>query len=544
MKHLLILLMAVTLAACGGGSGGNSTDSSGDGFTPPTTSISSMKLLDASGQPLVNAAVQVSQAPAGVQIAAADPLIFYTDENGDLQLNNLAPGTYTLTITIGGVTVTSVIVISEDNASEGTTVAAPLIVDGEEVTSLQGENGDNLAIFASFSGVIYTANGPLAGAQIEISGGADTNGAVASDITNEDGEYLLIINVSLEKLAAMQQATLRIYKEGYFSYSETFDITSALAFIGQNFAVSELPSGSAATAYSENFEQISNGATCGSWTAEALTDGDYSEEPMIAAAEVTEEETMTNLWHSHDSGLGIVNQAIAAGLSDLAPDDTSGGAVPDPFDQHACWYGQAADGNVGQGNFLGDIDETEGGDENDGGTSDIENGGAIVSPVIDLGSEDGPLALTFRTFWEIESVNPNENGYDLLIIAYSTDSGETWTDLARLNPLSDPASGELDRAPIPYSNRGFNRAPAWLWQEPIDLSALAGESSVQLRFEFRTNDELYNGFRGWLLDDVRIIHEEGTFPLYDGEEDGEELPEECLENPEECFPLPELPVEV
>ncbi|PIQ39509.1 MAG: hypothetical protein COW58_11260, partial [Thalassolituus sp. CG17_big_fil_post_rev_8_21_14_2_50_53_8] len=195
----------------------------------------------------------------------------------------------------------------------------------------------------------------------------------------------------------------------------------------------------------------------------------------------------------------------------LAPDDTSAGKVPDPLSNRACWYGQAASGGVTQGNFLGEPEEPQ--EELDGGTSLTPNGGAIVSPDIDLSAETGPLSLTFRTWWEIEAVNPNENGFDLMTIEYSTDDIQ-WTPIARLNPLSDPVGlDDQDRAPLPYSNRGYNKAPAWLWQEPIDISDLAGEQ-IKLRFRFNTQDELYNGFRGWLVDDISIKREAGTFPRY------------------------------
>ena len=137
-------------------------------------------------------------------------------------------------------------------------------------------------------------------------------------------------------------------------------------------------------------------------------------------------------------------------------------------------------------------------------------------------------------FRSIESVNPNETGYDLLIVEYSLDGGSEWQDLARLNPFTDPETGEdFDRAPVPFTNRGYNRGPAWLWQEPIDISVLAGNPNAKLRFVFNTEDGLYNGFRGWLIDDVRITKEQGTFPLYNGAPEDECGDEDDLENP--CF---------
>ena len=100
-------------------------------------------------------------------------------------------------------------------------------------------------------------------------------------------------------------------------------------------------------------------------------------------------------------------------------------------------------------------------------------------------------------------------------------SAATWKTLARLNPLSDPVA-ELDRASIPFSNSGFNSAPLWLTQEGITLidtegSSVAGKT-IKIKFTFETVDGLYNGFRGWMVDNVNINEGEGTFPaLEDGD---------------------------
>lgn len=539
MKKLILLLITASLVACGGGSGNSGQPAPQPApqpaFSPEVTNLSSMKLVDASGAPLANASVTITPVTAGAQMAATamamtsatDSQNLTTDQDGNLTLTDLAPGNYTLTITVGSVTVTSTIVIKANNAASDTTVAAPVIVDGNTVTPLQDADGNNLAVFASISGVIYSTSGPVSGAQISISGGAETNGAVASDVTDAEGRYLLIINVSLEKLAAMQSAKLRVVKDGFINFSQDFNPTTALAFIGQNVALQPATTGSNAVVYIDNFNQTLSGATCGGWTTTALSNDYYNSEYQgVAAADAS---TLTNLWHTHRAGLAITNAALDDNLVQLAPDDSSAGKIPEPFDGGACWYGQATGGDIGTGNFLGNFELTQGGDELFGGESDRPNGGVLVSPTIDLTNTTAPLALSFRTWWEIESVNPNENGFDLMIVEYSLDDGSTWNDLARLNPLSDPESGCIDRAPLPFSNRGFNRAPAWLWQEPIDISELAGEANTKIRFVFHTQDELYNGFRGWLIDDVRITGEQGTFPRYHGsnESPDEDFSDSC-----------------
>ena len=148
-----------------------------------------------------------------------------------------------------------------------------------------------------------------------------------------------------------------------------------------------------------------------------------------------------------------------------------------------------------------------------GGTSVVGHAGALISPRIDFSAEVAPLALTFKTWWEIEAVNPNEYGFDLMSVDYQIEGDDSWITFVRLNPLTDP-KGYENLASLPYSNAGFNVAPFWIEQAPISLNRLAGKV-FKLRFTFSTEDELFNGFRGWLLDDVKISQREGTFPLWD-----------------------------
>src|SRR5690606_8071386 len=125
MKKLILLLITASLVACGGGSGNSGQPAPQPAFSPEVTNLSSMKLVDASGAPLANASVTITPVTAGAQMAAtavvmtsaADSQDLTTDQNGNLTLNDLAPGNYTLTITVGSVTVTSTIVIEANNAA-------------------------------------------------------------------------------------------------------------------------------------------------------------------------------------------------------------------------------------------------------------------------------------------------------------------------------------------------------------------------------------------------------------------------------------------
>src|SRR5690606_11222679 len=97
----------------------------------------------------------------------------------------------------------------------------------------------------------------------------------------------------------MQSAKLRVVKDGFINFSQDFNPTTALAFIGQNVALQPATTGSNAVVYSDNFNQTLSGATCGGWTTTALNNDHYD---GVAAAEAT---TLTNLWHTNTAGLNI-----------------------------------------------------------------------------------------------------------------------------------------------------------------------------------------------------------------------------------------------
>ena len=84
-------------------------------------------------------------------------------------------------------------------------------------------------------------------------------------------------------------------------------------------------------------------------------------------------------------------------------------------------------------------------------------------------------------------------------VEYSTDGGDSWSEPVTLNP-SSASNGEPDQS---YSNNGLEVSPSW-HEYFVDLSPAAGQANVQVRFVFDTGDQLYNGFRGWLIDDISV----------------------------------------
>lgn len=494
--HKVIPLIVLSLVLFGCNSSGSSDSDAA--FEPTTVNLERLTLLDVTGQPLANVSFSIEADDSERSVNALSGGVYTTDAAGSVTIPFLSAGNYRLSIDIANAAARLSVKVGINNTNPVAAIAMPVLLNEDNtLTSVEGDG-----FFASFNGIIYDSKGPVEGAQIELSAGAVSNGAIATAISDEDGHYSLIVNVGSAIMPSLNNAVWRVTHDDFSPLVITnLDVLGTGAVTGFNHGLVQ-GNASANVLYRETFSQTASSATCGAWTSDAVNGG------------------ALNLWHSHTANPGLRNQALDDDLVKLAPDDQSQGAIPNPGSTRACWYGQP--GNTpatGQGNFIGTADATSGGEILGGGTSDAPNAGAIVSPLIDLTSVSSPLSVTFRNWWEIESVNPNNEGFDLMSVQISTDNGDTWATLARLNPLSDPI-GQADRAPLPYSNRGYNKAPAWLWQEPIDISEFAGEQ-IRLRLEFDTVDELYNGFRGWLVDEIRIINQAGTFPLWTGGDDGD-----------------------
>ncbi|MFA5876611.1 MAG: carboxypeptidase regulatory-like domain-containing protein [Candidatus Margulisiibacteriota bacterium] len=164
------------------------------------------------------------------------------------------------------------------------------------------------------------------------------------------------------------------------------------------------------------------------------------------------------------------------------------------------WYGQMAEQDA-RGCYIavqktGDLDLS-------GGTSDPAypyNYGYLDSPSIDI-SGYAYATLSFWTWWEIEGVNA-ATGYDQMKVQISINGG-FFSDLAVLNPYNDPNVSR--EAYCAYTSGGYNLAGRWV-QHSFDLTSYVG-NVIKVRFYFNTVDELYNGFRGWMVDDFCVTPE-------------------------------------
>ncbi|WP_180135741.1 carboxypeptidase regulatory-like domain-containing protein [Acinetobacter sp. YH12070] len=411
---------------------------------------------------------------------------YLTNAQGIVKLPKLAAGTYYVLVTKNGQSAVSAFLIHPKNTNKSIVLNVVLNCLDQDCQTLS-DTPVNDAVVGTLSGQVIFKGKPLANAQVALSGGAATNGAFVSAITDANGYFTLSFNVSNALLEALKNATLTISGAGINTITKKVTVIASSAS-GYQFEV--LPETTSADAiWRETFEADS--ATRNAWTRS---------QPSVANVD----------WQLLNKGHNIRNNQVNQRVR-LAPNDQSQGKVPEPLQGNtAYWYGDKVNGN-----FIGALSDSSTALEFDGGTSQHDNTGELISPAINLSQYQAPLSLSFKTWWEIESVNPNNQGFDLMNILVSTDGGKSFKTLARLNPLADPSSA-YERAPIPYSNLGFNLAPAAVQQEAISLDEYAGKANVQLKFQFRTVDQLYNGFRGWMIDDVVIQKKAGTFPLFDG----------------------------
>ncbi|GAC1514124.1 MAG: hypothetical protein NVS1B4_01040 [Gemmatimonadaceae bacterium] len=200
--------------------------------------------------------------------------------------------------------------------------------------------------------------------------------------------------------------------------------------------------------------------------------------------------TTSGFWHASTLA-GIRNTAVPTYVT-LAAGDGSNGYLPAPFaGSYALWYGEDATGN-----FAGPLLANQ--PLKSGGTSVAPNSGVAASPAIAVPNTTNAIRLGLQSWYEIESVNPVN--FDIMNVQVEdlADPTHARTVVARLNPAVLPGGS----APVPFTSGGFNVPPVWQ-RKTIDLSAYRGKT-VRLYANFGTGDALYNGFRGWLIDDLSV----------------------------------------
>jgi len=173
--------------------------------------------------------------------------------------------------------------------------------------------------------------------------------------------------------------------------------------------------------------------------------------------------------------------------------DPSPAGLPEPRSGNACfWYG-----NPENGTFIGEPFDHTGGFHS-GGNSYHDHGGTLTSPLFETAGL-GRIMFYFWTWWEVECIDIN--AFDMMYIEVSSDGGLTWDTLNWLNPPFSrlPGWDEYES----YSSGGYLSSGIWIKWTYFLEPEYSGHD-LMVRFEFETVDALYNGFRGWFIDDFYI----------------------------------------
>jgi hypothetical protein len=385
------------------------------------------------------------------------------DGNLSLQTTSDANGAFTFAAVPGG---TYTVVATADGYIQNAAANLDVVdVSGDVVRAdfaLPPEGSEKR--FGGLSGrVLDNVGSPRAGASVSISGGVQTNGIFRSTITDADGTYSLVgIVLDDTNGAPIDQFTVLATAAGFATAQTPITLIENETVPNVDFALSTSQGGD--VYFRDGFE------TGEGWTAEGF-------------------------WNRSTLG-DIVNAAVPTYVS-LAPGDASKGALPAPVEgAYAFWYGEAATGN-----FMGEQSPYD--QAGSGGTSVLPNQGSLTSPVLQIPLGAPNASLRFETWFEIESENPNDQGFDLMTIGVYDEGKGVLTPLGRLNPFVDPTLA--NRVAIPFTSGGFNARPVWR-TEYLDLSAFAG-ANIRVVFIFDTVDGAYNGFRGWVIDNVVVSDE-------------------------------------
>jgi hypothetical protein len=129
------------------------------------------------------------------------------------------------------------------------------------------------------------------------------------------------------------------------------------------------------------------------------------------------------------------------------------------------------------------------------GLSEASVSGSLISPWIQT-HWVRDLVLVFQSAWEVESHDPRS---DMMLVEVQAGFNGSWMPVGSVKP----DSLEPSKVPeLPLSSGGLDRAPVWKQYE-FSLASFVGDS-LRVRFRFDSIDGNYNGFRGWMLDDVEL----------------------------------------
>ncbi len=437
---ILLMSLALVISAC------KKDDEGGDDPAPTGGFKISGYAQDAVNFTKMAGALVVVTDQAGAQIAQVN-----TDVNGNYLVTGLAAGTFTVMVSQDGyqTQMANNVVVGNANLPEVFVGFMPV------------DNSITVPV-GSLCGVVLDATGnALANASVAISAEDEalTNGYFASVMTDAAGKFA-IGAIPLEANKGLIPAfKVKTILGNFVDVTHNIVIAqNTLVVNNVNLVNQDVPGN---TLFTDGFE------TTSAWTYEGF-------------------------FHRQQNAT-IMNSNVTNEYVKLAPNDNTSGYIPSAYlGMYCAWYGQETTGS-----FIGEA--STGQAQWSGGTSTSSNEGSMTSPEISLVGLN-EASLSFWSWFSIESVNPNSSGFDIMEVFIVDVTAGTTTTLGRLNPYSDPI---LDnRAALPFTSGGFNKAPLWT-NVTYDLSAYVG-ATIQLKFTFDTRDGLYNGFRGWFVDNILV----------------------------------------
>ncbi len=420
----------------------------------------------------------ISLYPAGACDPDGEPteepiLVVVTDEAG-IYWMNVVPGDYCLEATLEGY---------DKKVSEDFTL-------GEEerrLVSFGLEAIEEMVDHVAVCGIVTDADTglPLGNASVKLGGNALGN-VVAATTTDEDGGYCL----GGALLLSAQDWYLGAFREGYFPGSE-----GPLAFMANtihfvDFAL--VPDVAGGECFIDGFE-VDLG-----WIGEGPSEDLFWQvlaNGVLLNASIPDcvtlapaEDCMPEPWNPDDT-------CPICGTEEEAGCIPEPGALPRAHTGEQClWFG-----NPASGNYLpadGQCADLNGGS---GGPSS----GTFTSPAIPLVAGADELRIVFWYWFEIEGVDPNTN-YERMSVQVSAD-GMAFTEIGVLNPDFD-TDGDPDKG---FTSAGYFAPPSWALADLAIEGDVAEEilmaEMMYVRLSFDTGDSLYNGFRGWLVDDLKVV---------------------------------------
>jgi len=184
--------------------------------------------------------------------------------------------------------------------------------------------------------------------------------------------------------------------------------------------------------------------------------------------------------------------------------------LPVPHSGRSCWWYGCPE----NGTFIGEPFDHSPLFPLSGGGSYAYHGGSLTSPLFET-SDLGSITFSFWTWWEVECIDIDN--FDMMFIEASSDLGITWDTLNWLNPPFARLTGWDEYES--YSSGGWLEPGVWIkWTYFLEPEWTGHD--IMLRFEFNTMDGLFNGFRGWFIDDVYVsggieephLYREGEYP--------------------------------